>query len=66
MMETESPIGVETLISLVQTMVEQSGNPIGFDAARWLSAWLSTPLPVLAGDMPANHMATHEGRKLLV
>lgn len=63
--ESERVLGVETLIGMVQTMVEQSGDPAGFDAARWLSGWLSQPLPALAGATPASYMDTFEGQKLV-
>jgi uncharacterized protein (DUF2384 family) len=45
--ESERVLGIETLIGMVQAMVEQSGDPAGFDAARWVSDWLSKPLPAL-------------------
>lgn len=63
--ESERVLGVETLIGMVQTMVEQSGDPAGFDAARWVSNWLSKPLPALAGATPASYMDTFEGQKLV-
>ncbi|WP_229506050.1 antitoxin Xre-like helix-turn-helix domain-containing protein [Massilia genomosp. 1] len=63
--ESERVLGVETLIGMVQTMVEQSGDPSGFDAARWVSNWLSKPLPALAGATPASYMDTFEGQKLV-
>ena len=63
--ESERVLGVEALIGMVQTMVEQSGNPSGFDAARWVSNWLSSPLPALAGATPASYMDTFEGQKLV-
>ncbi|HEX8611516.1 MAG TPA: antitoxin Xre-like helix-turn-helix domain-containing protein [Telluria sp.] len=63
--ETERVLGVETLIGMVQTMVEQSGDPAGFDAARWVSDWLTKPLPALAGATPASYMDTFEGQKLV-
>lgn len=63
--ESERVLGVETLIGMVQTMVEQSGDPAGFDAARWVSDWLSKPLPALAGATPASYMDTFEGQKLV-
>lgn len=63
--ESERVLGVETLIGMVQTMVEQSGDPAGFDAARWVSAWLTKPLPALAGETPASYMDTFEGQKLV-
>lgn len=63
--ESERVLGLETLIGIVQTMVEQSGDPVGFDAARWLSYWLTQPLPALAGATPASYLDTFEGQKLL-
>lgn len=63
--ESERVLGVETLIGMVQTMVEESGDPAGFDAARWVSDWLSRPLPALAGATPASYMDTFEGQKLV-
>ncbi len=63
--ESEHVLGVETLIGMVQDMVEQSGEPAGFDAARWVSAWLFQPMPALAGATPASYMDTLEGQKLV-
>ncbi|QJE02002.1 DUF2384 domain-containing protein [Massilia forsythiae] len=63
--ESERVLGVEALIGLVQTMVEQSGDPAGFDAARWGSDWLARPLPALGGQTPASYMDTFEGQKLV-
>lgn len=63
--ESERVLGVETLIGVVQTMVDQSGVAGGFDAARWLCGWLTTPLPALAGATPASYMDTFEGQKLV-
>lgn len=63
--ESERVLGVEALIGLVQTMVEQSGDPAGFDAARWVSDWLARPLPALGGQTPASYMDTFEGQKLV-
>lgn len=63
--ESERVLGVETLIGMVQTMVEQSGDPTGFDAARWVAEWLTKPLPALAGETPASYMDTFEGQKLV-
>lgn len=63
--ESERVIGVEMLIGKVQAMVEQSGDPAGFDAARWVAGWLVAPMPALAGATPASYMDTFEGQKLL-
>lgn len=63
--ESERVLGVETLIGMVQAMVDQSGDPTGFDAARWVSDWLTKPLPALAGATPASYMDTFEGQRLV-
>jgi uncharacterized protein (DUF2384 family) len=63
--ESERLLGVESLIHLVQSMVEQSGNPDGFDAARWLGNWLLAPLPALGGATAASYLDTFEGQKLV-
>lgn len=63
--ETERVLGFETLIGIVEDMVEESGNPSGFDAARWLAGWMTRPLPALAGATPASYMDTFEGQKLV-
>jgi putative toxin-antitoxin system antitoxin component (TIGR02293 family) len=63
--ESERVLGIATLIDMAQTMVEQSGDPVGFDAARWVSAWLTKPLPALGGETPASYMDTFEGQKLV-
>lgn len=61
--ESERVLGVETLIDSVQAMVERSGDPASFDAARWLADWLSNPLPALAGATPASYMDTLRHKK---
>lgn len=63
--ESERVLGVASLIGKVQTMVEESGDPAGFDAAQWLAAWLVKPLPALGGATPASYMDTFEGQKLV-
>jgi uncharacterized protein (DUF2384 family) len=56
---------VKMLIAQVQTMVEESGNSNGFDAARWVQEWLQKPLPALGGKRPVEYMSTQEGRELV-
>ncbi len=46
--ESERVLGVETLIGMVQAMVEESGEPQGFDAAHCVADWLGKPVPALA------------------
>ncbi len=63
--ESERVLGVESLIGQVDLMVRESGNPEGFDAAKWVSTWLNLPLPALDGATPASYMDTVEGQKLV-
>lgn len=63
--ESERVLGVQALIGQVQAMVEESGDPTGFDAARWVSGWLHAPLPALGGSTPASYMDTVEGQKFV-
>lgn len=63
--ESKRVLGIENLIALGQSMVEESGDPSGFDAARWLGNWLAKPLPALAGATPASYLDTFEGQKLV-
>ncbi|HEU4844018.1 MAG TPA: antitoxin Xre-like helix-turn-helix domain-containing protein [Burkholderiaceae bacterium] len=63
--ESERVLGIVSLIGKVQTMVEESGDPTGFDAARWVADWLAKPLPALGGATPASYMDTFEGQKLV-
>ncbi|PLC50266.1 hypothetical protein CR159_09395 [Pollutimonas subterranea] len=63
--QSERLFGAAKLIGQVQTMVEESGDPQGFDAAQWFAEWLDTPLKALSGKPPACFMDTAEGRDLL-
>ena len=63
--ESERVLGVGMLIGMVHTMVQQSGDPAGFDAARWVAGWLASPVPALAGATPASYMDTIEGQRLV-
>lgn len=63
--ESERVLGIEYLIGQVENMIKQSGNPDGFDAARWISKWLNEPLPALGNQKPAGYMDTVEGQKLV-
>lgn len=63
--QTERILGLESLIGQVQTMVEESGNPEGFDAARWVADWIDRPLTALGGEKPADYMDTREGQLLV-
>lgn len=63
--ESERVLGVARLVGQIQAIVEESGNPEGFDAAAWLSRWLSEPLPALGGVRPLDMLDTIEGQSLV-
>ena len=63
--DSERAIGLSHLIGQVEAMVRQSGEPDGFDAARWLARWLEQPLPALGGDCPSDYLDTMEGQRLV-
>ena len=63
--ETDRELATGRLVRLVQTMVEESGNPVGFDAAQWTAAFLSRPMPALGGKAPNEFMGTEEGQALI-
>lgn len=63
--EGERVLGVGRLLGQLQTMVRESGNPEGFDASAWLSAWMSAPVPALGGARPLDLMDTMTGQALV-
>lgn len=63
--ESERALGLARLVAQVETIVKESGNPEGFDAARWLAGWLEEPQPSLGGKRPADLMDTADGRGLV-
>ena len=46
-------------------MIEESGNPEGFNAAEWVARWMDRPLPALDGQRPAELMDTSDGQALV-
>jgi uncharacterized protein (DUF2384 family) len=59
------PRDVSALAALVQRIVDESGDPVCFDAVAWTTRWLGRPLPALGGARPAEYMATPEGRAVI-
>ena len=43
---------VRQLQGLVDRIVAESGNPSGFDSARWVSEWIEKPNAALGGRLP--------------
>ena len=63
--ESERVIGLAKLVGQVEAMVEESGNPSGFDAESWVSQWLREPVPALGGERPIDLLDTMEGQALI-
>lgn len=64
-MESERVVGFARLVGQVEAMVEEFGEPAGFDARAWLERWLTEPLPALGGARPIDFMNTMEGQNLV-
>lgn len=60
---SERVLGVERLIGQVQSMVENFGNPEGFDAAQWFRQWSETPNPALNNREPSDFLDTVTGQQ---
>ena len=58
-------LGMASLIGQVHTMICESGNPQGFNAAEWVARWIDRPLPALGGLKPAELMDTFDGQALV-
>lgn len=63
--ESARVLGVSRLIGQAQRMVEESGNPEGFDAGAWVARWIESPVPALGGRRPSELMDTAEGQALV-
>lgn len=63
--ESERALGIARLVGLVEKIVAESGEPAGFDAARWTATWLEQPNQALGGKAPGDYMDTADGRALV-
>jgi putative toxin-antitoxin system antitoxin component (TIGR02293 family) len=63
--QSERILGLKYLVGQVEAMVQESGNPEGFNADHWLAGWLEEPLPALGGARPSEFMDTVEGQALV-
>lgn len=61
----ERVIGIAKLVGQLGAMLEESGEPDGFDATLWLSRWLREPLAALGGVKPIDLLDTMEGQSLV-
>jgi putative toxin-antitoxin system antitoxin component (TIGR02293 family) len=63
--ESERILAVVRLIGQVDIIVRESGDPTGFDAAKWTGQWLQHPHPALGGRTPGELLDTADGRGLV-
>lgn len=63
--EGERVLGIARLIGQADAIVRESGDPAGFDAAKWVAAWLDRPQAALGGRRPAELMDTADGRSIV-
>ncbi len=63
--ETERVIGIVRLVGQLEAMIQESGNPEGFDAPAWMARWLKEPLPAFGGVRPVDLIDTMEGQALV-
>lgn len=63
--ESERVVGFARLVGQLEAMIEESGDPAGFDAKGWMARWLTEPLPAFGGAAPATLMDTMEGQGLV-
>jgi len=69
--QTKKPIRVahaapSWLVQIVSRIVRESGDSLGFNAAKWTFEWLSNPNPALGGVRPSKYLGTRDGRVLVV
>lgn len=63
--ESERALGIARLVGQVQQIVNESGTPEGFDAAKWTAMWLEKPNRALGGKTAGEFMDTADGRALV-
>lgn len=63
--ESERALGIASLVGQVQKIVAESGEPEGFDAARWTADWLAESNPALGGRTAGEFLDTADGRALV-
>ena len=63
--DSERVIGMARMVGHLEAMVQESGDPKGFDSTAWMARWLHDPLPALGGARPIELMDTMEGQALV-
>lgn len=55
---------IDGLVKMVQDMIPEGAGD-GFDASPWVTRWLETPQPALAGVAPKDYLSSAEGRAIV-
>jgi putative toxin-antitoxin system antitoxin component (TIGR02293 family) len=63
--ESERVVGFAKLVGQLEAMIQESGDPAGFNARAWIARWLTEPLPAFGGARPADLVDTMEGQALV-
>ncbi len=63
--ESERVVGFAKLVGQLEAMIQESGDPTGFDARAWMARWLTEPLPAFGGTRPVDLIDTMEGQGLV-
>jgi putative toxin-antitoxin system antitoxin component (TIGR02293 family) len=63
--ESERALGIARLVGQVEKIVSESGDVVGFDAAKWTALWLERPNNALGGRSPGEFLDTADGRALV-
>lgn len=63
--DSERVVGLVKLVGQLEAMIEESGDPQGFDAPKWLSTWLREPSPAMGGVKPIDLLDTMEGQAMV-
>lgn len=58
-------IGIQLLIGQVQNIVEECGDPEGFNAAKWFGDWAFSHNSSLGGECPADYFDTVAGQEVI-
>ena len=59
--ETNRPECFDRVVAHVRRMIEESGDPIGFDVIVWTAAWIERPLPALEDSPRATRCSPRRG-----
>lgn len=57
--------GINTLTVIVQRMVNEAGDPSGFDARSWLDHWLMEEVPALGNRRPLDVLSEPNGVEMV-